>query len=327
MILAGDVGGTKTALAVFSRETGPFAPIAEATFPSAGYPCLEDVLRTFLAEKRLPVEQAIFGVAGPVVGGRATVTNLPWIIDEVRLREQFQWSSARLINDLVATAYAIPHLRPEDLRTLSPGTPERGGAIAVIAPGTGLGEAFLIWEGRRYRPHPSEGGHADFGPTSPRQMELLAYLQRQEGHVSYERVCSGLGLPHLYAYLRDSRAAEEPGWLAAQLRDASDPTPVIVAAALAHTPPSDLAVATIEIFVSILGAEAGNLALKILATGGVYLGGGMPRRILPALENGPFIESFRRKGRMSDLLARIPVSVILHPEAALMGAACAGLDL
>ncbi len=271
------------------------------------------------------MQRASFGVAGPVVNGRAAITNLPWVIDETRLKEELHLSSVLLINDLVAVASAVPHLQPDDLRTLNVGQSAAGGAIAVIAPGTGLGEAFLTWNGTRYCAHPSEGGHADFAPTTQIQLDLLAYLERQQKHVSYERVCSGLGLPHIYAYLKESGYAEEPAWLAARLAEASDPTPVIVEAALHRKPPCELASATLETFVSILGAEAGNLALKVLATGGVYLGGGIPPRILPALEDRRFMEAFRRKGRLSDLLARIPVHVIVRSGAALFGAACAGL--
>jgi glucokinase len=327
MLVAGDIGGTKTALGVFTAEGGPHAPVASAVFPSADYPGLEAVVREFLSRTRLPVDSGTFGVAGPVVGGRATTTNLPWIVDEARLEEDLGLRSVRVINDLVAVAYAVPRLRPEDLHTLNCHDPVPGGAIGVIAPGTGLGEAFLTWDGTRYRPYPSEGGHADFAPVNTRQAGLLAYLMREEDHVSYERVCSGRGLPHVYAYLKESGCAEEPSWLADELARAADAAPVIVAAALAHQPPSELARAALDVFVSVLGAEAGNLALKVLATGGVYLGGGIPPRILPALDGGRFVEAFRRKGRMSDLLARIPVHVIVHPDTALVGAACAGLGL
>jgi len=224
----------------------------------------------------------------------------------------------------VATAWAVPVLRPRDIRTLHAGAPEPHGAMAVIAPGTGLGEAFLIWDGARYRAQPSEGGHADFAPPTPRERALLAFLGRRGEHVSYERVCSGLGIPHLYAFLK-ARGEREPAWLARELAAAADPTPVIVAAALNRRPPAPIATATLAMFVSILGAEAGNLALKVLATGGVYLGGGIPPRIVPALSDGRFTAAFTRKGRLSDLLARVPVRVIVHPEAALLGAACVAL--
>ncbi len=327
MLLAGDVGGTKTALAVYTPEAGPHAPVAEAVFRSADYPSLGAVVREFLARAPVRVRRASVGVAGPVVGGRATITNLPWIIDEAQLRVELGLESVRLINDLVAIARAVPHLRPEDVHTLGAGEPVPGGAIAVIAPGTGLGEAFLTWDGARYHAHPSEGGHADFAPATPAELGLLAYLQRGGEHVSYERVCSGLGLPNIYAYLKESGAGDEPAWLAARLAGAADPTPVIVAAALDDRQPCRLARAALDMFVSILGAEAGNMALKVLATGGVYLGGGIPPRILPALESGRFIEAFRRKGRMSGLVARIPVHVIVRSGVALLGAACEGLGL
>jgi len=328
MLLAGDIGGTKTNLAVFSPETGPRAPLAEATFPSADYPSLETIVREFLSQTDLKVERASFGVAGPVVAGRATTTNLDWMLDERQLQEALNLSSVRLLNDLDAIAHAVPLLEPADLHTLNQGQPTPGGTIAVVAPGTGLGEAFLTWDGSRYRTHASEGGHADFAPTNRFEIELLRYLQERLGfeHVSYERVCSGRGLPNIYAYLKDSGTACEPAWLAERLAAAHDPTPLIVNAALDGERPCELCVATLDTFVSILGAEAGNLALKVMATGGVYLGGGIPPRILPALEQGRFMEAFRRKGRFSDLLARVPVHVILNPKVALLGAACHGLE-
>ncbi len=327
LLLAGDIGGTKTALALISAKAGPSAPVAQATFPSGDYPSLEAVVHAFLNQNRAMVTRAIFGVPGPVVGGRAQATNLPWVVDERHLKKTLHLSSILLINDLAATATAVPYLRPGDVRTLNAGLREAGGAIAVIAPGTGLGEAFLTWDGARYRAHPSEGGHADFAPGDDRQAGLLAYLRAKGGHVSYERVCSGRGLPHIYAYLRQSGAGEEPPWLTARLAEARDPAPVIIEAALSADPACPLAAATLEIFVSILGAEAGNLALKVLATGGVYVGGGIPPRILPALGDGRFMQAFCRKGRLSDLLYKIPVHVILHSSAALVGAAYAGLGM
>jgi len=312
---------------VISPEAGPHAPLAEATFPSGEYSSLEAVIRKFLGQTRFKVRRASFGVAGPVMDGKAVTTNLPWVIDAAKLQTELGASSVLLINDLVATAAAVPHLLPGDVHLLNKGRRVSGGTIAVIAPGTGLGEAFLTWDGTRHHPQASEGGHADFAPTTPRQLGLLAYLERQENHVSYERVCSGRGLPHIYAYLKESGYAAEPAWLAGRLADAADPTPVIIDAALNPHPPCALAAATLETFVSILGAEAGNLALKVLAVGGVYVGGGIPPRIMAALEDGRFMEAFRRKGRMSGLLARVPVWVIVHPSTTLLGAAYAGLGL
>lgn len=325
MLLAGDIGGTKTELGVFSPDAGPRAPLAEASFPSARYSDLETLVREFLTQVNLPVDRASFGVPGPVTDGRARITNLPWVIDEARLRDVLRLSSVRVLNDLNAIAHAVPRLVEADLFTLNAGKPVPGGALAVVAPGTGLGEAFLTWDGSRYRPHPSEGGHANFAPTNEHEVGLLRYLQQRFAHVSYERVCSGLGLPNIYAYLKDAGFADEPAWLAARLSATNDPTPVIVDAALAD-PPCDLCAGTLEMFVSILGAEAGNLTLKVLATGGVYLGGGIPRRILPALTGARFSEAFRNKGRFADLLARVPVRVIVNPKIALLGAAAHGLE-
>jgi glucokinase len=206
-------------------------------------------------------------------------------------------------------------------------TAEETGAIAVVAPGTGLGEAFLTWDGSRYVAQPSEGGHADFAPTNPLEVGLLQYLWERYEHVSYERVCSGLGIPNIYAYLRDSGYAAEPAWLAEVLAQAQDPTPIIVNTALDQSQPCELCMGTLDTFVSILGAEAGNMALNTLATGGVYLGGGIPPRILPALERAHFMRSFYNKGRFGEFLARIPVYVIMNPKVALLGAAAFGLTM
>jgi len=319
--LAGDIGGTKTNLAIFSPEAGPRAPLAEATFPSGRYPSLEALVQEFLSQVNLKVERATFGVAGPVVAGQSRITNLPWVMDELQLQEALGLSGVRLLNDLEAIANGVPSLEPADLHTLNVGEPASGGASAIIAPGTGLGEAYLTWDGSHYQAHASEGGHTDFAPINPLEIGLLSYLLERLGHVSYERVCSGRGIPNIYAYLRDRGYAEEPDWLAEQLAAADDPTPIIVNNALNSDSACDLCAATLNSFVSILGTEAGNLALKVLATGGVYLGGGIPPRILPALEEGRFLDAFRAKGRMSDLMARMPVHVILNPKVALLGAA------
>jgi glucokinase len=326
LLLAGDIGGTKTKLAVFSPEDGARTPLAEATFPSGQYPSLEAIAQEFLGRVDVSIDRASFGVAGPVVDGRAQITNLPWLMDEVQLGKALKLPSVRLLNDLEAIAYSIPSLEAADLHALNEGQPVAHSALAVIAPGTGLGEAFLTWDGRKYRVHPSEGGHADFAPIDELQRGLLAYLQGRSDHVSVERVCSGLGLPNIYAYLKDSGYAPEPPWLAEQLATAADPTPLIVNAALERPSECELCAATLDTFVSILGAEAGNLTLKVIATGGVYLGGGIPPRILPVLDGGRFMQAFVRKGRFADMLRKGPVHIILHPEVALLGAACHGLE-
>ncbi len=326
MLLAGDIGGTKVNLAVFSDNEGPRQPLVQATFPSAQYPSLEAMAQQFLAECGLLVDRACFGVAGPVMNGCARVTNLSWVIDAEQLRRTLHLQVVHLLNDLESIANAVPILQPQDLYTLNPVPAAPGGAIGVIAPGTGLGEAFLTWNGVRYVAHPSEGGHTDFGPIDELQIGLLRYLIQQYDHVSYERVCSGLGLPNLYAYLKNSGYAPEPDWLAQAMADADDINPLIVQAALDPDRPCPLCQTALDLFVSILGAEAGNLAVKVLATGGVYLGGGIPPRILPALQGDTWMKAFTHKGRFAALLSSMPVHVILNPQVAIMGAAHYGLD-
>ncbi len=325
MLLVGDIGGTKTDLAVLSREKGPRAPLAMETFASSEHPSLRALVSHFLEKTQLPVDRASFGVAGPVVGGEAVVTNLPWNISGARLAEALGLESVTLLNDLEAIAHAVPFLEREDLRLIDPGEAVSGGAIAVLAPGTGLGEAYLIWDGSRYRPQPSEGGHADFAPTEPLQSALLQFLRERFAHISYERIASGSGLPNIYRFLKETGRAVEPQRLAQRLKDAEDPTPIIVEEALQESPP-EICRKTLEIFVSVLGAEAGNLALKVLATGGVYLAGGIPPRILPYLQQPLFGEAFRRKGRFQELLDRIPVHAVTRPKVALLGAALHGLE-
>ena len=324
MLLAGDIGGTKTDLAIFSPEGGPRTPLARAAFPSAKYPDLATMVREFLGTAGQSVDSACFDVAGPVLNGHAKLTNLAWTLDAKGLAADLGFRSVTLLNDLQAIAYAIPILEPRDLHTLNQGIPDHTGAIAVIAPGTGLGEAFLTWDGIRYHAYPSEGGHADFAPLDERQIGLLKHLLAAHDHVSVELVCSGLGIPNIYAYMRHSGQAPEVAELAQRIAAASDPTPVIVGAALDPAAPSPLCSATLETFVSILGAEAGNLALKVLATGGVYLAGGIPAKILPSLSDPRFLRAFRSKGRFSGLLDTVPVHVIVA-QAALLGAASYGL--
>jgi glucokinase len=335
MLLAGDIGGTKTRLAIVDPALGPRTPLVEAMFPSAHYQSLEALAREFMTGvaavklKDRRVERASFGVAGPVVAGRATVTNLPWVIDERQLCLALEIPAVHLLNDLEAIACAVPALgqQPGDLHTLNIGRAVPGGTIAVIAPGTGLGEAYLTFDGGHYRAHASEGGHADFAAATRDEIELLRYLFDHLDHVSYERIISGIGIPNIYAYLKHSGYAPEPDWLTEALRTAADPTPIIVNAAMDTSRPAALCTATLNLFVTILGSEAGNLALKMLATGGVYLGGGIPPRILPALDDRRFLEAFRNKGRMSALLAEVPVHVILNPGVALLGAAYRGLEV
>src|SRR5690606_274809 len=320
-----DIGATKTSLAIYSAEDGPHRPLVEATFPSDDYPDLETLAREFLARVEYEVQYASFGVAGPVVDGHVKTTNLPWEMDETQLRDALGLQKVYLLNDLESIANAVPSLEANDLFTLNEGRPEPGGAIGIVAPGTGLGEGFLVWDGNRYRAYPSEGGHTDFAPATEAEVDLLRFWLVRKEHVSYEMVCSGIGIGNIYTFLKETGYAPEPDWLAEQLAATDDPTPVIVRAALEKDVP--LCDTTLSMFISILGAEAGNLALKLLATGGIYLGGGIPPRIVSALQAGGFMQAFLRKGRFADLLRRVPVRVILNSKAALMGAAAYGLEM
>lgn len=319
--LVGDIGGTKTTLAVVSPQRGPRDLTGVKTFASGKFPSLEAIIGEFLAGTGRAIDGAVFGIAGPVEGGRVRTTNLPWYLEEDRMAGAFGLSSVQFMNDLEAMACGVPHLDASELVALNEGRPLEGGAIAVIAPGTGLGEAFLTWDGTAYRAHASEGGHTDFAPRTPLERGLRAYLSGRFGHVSYERVCSGPGISHIYEYLKQDGCGDEPPWLTERLTGVEDIAPVVVDVALDGERPCDLCVRTLDAFVSILGAEAGNLALKVLATRGVYLGGGIVPRILPLLAKGIFMESFRDKGRYADLMGRIPVRVILAPDVALFGAA------
>jgi glucokinase len=326
MLLVGDLGGTKANLAIVSEQNGPRNPVAEATLASARYSSFTALLSEFLRATGQEVSRAVFGVAGPVIGGHADITNLEWDVNAEAVKDRFGLSAVHLLNDLAAVSYGIPLLAPDELYTLNAGAPAPGGALGVIAPGTGLGEGFLVWDGARYVPQPSEGGHASFSPVTVEQIGLLAYLQDRYGHISAERVCSGSGIPNLYDYLRDSGHWPEPEWLARELARSEDRTPVIMQAALDRDMNCVLCRETLRLFVEILGAEAGNLALKVMSTGGMYLAGGIPPRILPLLINGPFLDAFTHKGRMSDLLEPMPVHVVLNPKTALLGAGRYGLE-
>jgi len=326
MLLAGDVGGTKIALGLFD-ESQPSAPaVARGREASREHPSLESAVRAFLdAHGRPRIDVACFGVAGVVVDGRAATTNLPWHIDERRLAQEIPARRVRLLNDLEAAGHGVLGLPPGELGELQMGR-RREGNKALIAAGTGLGEALLVWHQWRYHVVPSEGGHTAFGPRSDLEDRLLAHVRREHRHVSYERVLSGPGLVAIYRFLRGagldgahgSGREPEPGWLTERLRG-EDPAAVISEAALAAE--DRVCAAALELFASIYGAEAGNLALKCVAIGGVLVGGGIAPKILPALRAGGFVEAFRDKGPMAGLMADIPVHVVLNPDAALLGAA------
>jgi glucokinase len=325
MLLAGDIGGTKTDLAIFSVEGGPHSPLTQTQVHSADYPSLQALVMEFLKEAKTPVERACFDVAGPVIDGRVKTTNLPWVMDEASLAKDLNLKSVHLMNDLEAVARAVPILRPMDVTTLNVGQPVSKGAVAVIAPGTGLGESFLAWDGSRYVSHSSEGGHTEFAPTIDRQIGLLKYMRKLFDHVSVEHVCSGIGIPYIYEYLRDIEQIPENPETAQLISAATDRTAAITNAAFDEHHPCELCRATVDTFVSILASEAANMALKVMATGGIYLAGGIPLHIPRAAEELRFMDSFVRKGRFTQLMERIPVHVILN-RAALVGSAAYGLE-
>lgn len=327
MLLAGDIGGTKISLGVYTPEDSSRAPLklVEDSFLSADFNCLESLISEYLkTNSSFKINNAVFAVAGPVVRGRSRITNLPWVLDEKQLQQELNLKSVRLLNDLEAIAHAVPFMPSDEKYVLNPGVPSPGGNMGIIAPGTGLGESFLTINSSGYSAHATEGGHADFAPTNPEEVDLLRFLLPDYEHVSYERICSGIGLWNIYAYLKSRGNLEEPSWLAEQLAAAQDPTAVIVNSALNREQSCELCTASLNMFVSILGAEAGNLALKVMATAGIFLAGGIPPRILEILKNGYFMKAFKNKGRMSELMARIPVYVILNPQIALNGAARIG---
>jgi len=325
VILAGDIGGTKTVLALYSIADGVAGgAIRETRYESAGYGSLEAIVTDFLQDTRAKPLAASFGVAGPVHAGRAEITNLPWTISADAIGERFRIPAVYLLNDMRSIATAVPHLRTGDLVTLNPGVPAERGNIAVIAPGTGLGIGFLVWTETGYRAYASEAGHTAFAPRDDREIELLKFLRCRYGHVSFERVCSGGFLPNIYDFLRQQGCEPEPDWLRELLSRAADRTPVIVQAALEEK--AGICEQTLDIFVHALATVSANMAVSLLSTGGIYLGGGIPPRILKRLQRPDFTRAIADKGRFGDFCAGLPVHVIQDSRAALRGAAWFGLE-
>ena len=319
MILAGDIGGTTTRLALFEKNELGFKVVAEAQFKSSEHQNLAEIVRVFLRDKSHFVDRACFGVPGPVRGKIAKLQNLPWIVDTAELEFLSEHHNVGLINDLEANAYGIQELAENEFAELNRGESNATGNCAVISAGTGLGQAGIYNENGALRPFATEGGHADFAPRSEIEMELLRYLLTKFERVSVERVVSGLGLQNIYEFLRDTNRADEPNWLAEEIQESADVGVVVSKYGLEGK--SAICEQTLEIFTSLYGAEAGNLALRILATGGIYIGGGIAPKILPKLKEDIFLKSFTAKGRMRELLEKIPVRVILNENAALIGAA------
>jgi glucokinase len=317
MILAGDVGGTKVDLALYDFTNGKLKYTRDKVYPAKEYSGLEAIVREFLAADK--VTAACFGVPGPVRDGRLRLTNLPWTLDSRELASDLGIDHVFLINDLEANGYGVAELSAEQVFTLSEGDASQMGNRALIAAGTGLGEGFLVWNGHSHVPYPSEGGHTDYAPRNEDEFDLLRFLkQKYNGRISFERVVSGMGLTNIYEFLREVRGLEEPAWLAERMA-AEDPNAVITELALAAK--SEICEKAMDMFVSAYGAEAGNLALKVLSVGGLYVGGGIAPRILEKLKDGAFMKAFTDKGRLSQLLVNMPVRIILESRAALLGAA------
>ncbi len=318
MILAGDIGGTHARLALFDVLNGHFSLISASVFPSREYAGLDEIVAKFVDTTNVHPDGACFGVAGPVRNGRVEASNLPWVIESKRLADELKIKKAVLINDLEANAWGIPALDPKDVVSLNQVKGAPVGNQAVIAAGTGLGEAGMYWDGAQHHISACEGGHADFAPRNELEMDLLRYLATRFGHVSYERIVSGPGLVNVFHFLRDTGRGTEPKWLSDEMLH-SDPAAAISGAAIDGKCP--LCEQALDLFVSIYGAEAGNLALKIMSTGGVYLGGGIAPKIVPKLSGPLFMQAFVGKGRMQPLLEAMPVKVITNDKTALLGAA------
>jgi len=325
MILAGDIGGTKTNLALFEVRGNSLERVAQHQFASREFSTLSDILIEFEQRtSKLLIDMACFGIAGPVIDGRCRTTNLPWEITTSNLQKQLNTNNVHLLNDLEATAYGMLHLREDEFVHLTPIRQSPKGNRAIIAAGTGLGEAMLFWDGVHYNLSGSEGGHSDFAPLSTQQDELLKWLrERYCDHVSYERILSGPGIYTLYEFLRESGFAPPPMSMV-HIQEGMDHSAMISQCALEEKDP--LCIETLRLFVEIYGAEAGNLALKTMSLGGVYIGGGIAPKILPLLTDGTFMNAFTRKGRFSELMKGMDVKIALNPETALLGAAHFALD-
>lgn len=322
MILAGDIGGTNSRLGLFADDDLSQAVHLE-TYPSEEYKAFRPIVAKFRATYPQPIRAACFGVAGPVKAGRSETVNLPWVVDAAELQTELGLPSVWVINDLESTAYGIAELGDDDVVVLNQGAKGATGNVAVIAAGTGLGESGLFWDGDQHQPFSTEGGHCSFAPGDDTEVALLQWLQKQFGHVSWERVVSGQGLVNVYRFLRDSGRGEEPAWLTTELAQGDDAAVIAKAAAAGK---SALCQAAMDRFCRLYGAEAGNLALKVMATGGVYVGGGIAPKNIAALQAGSFLAGFLDKGRMRELVAAIPVKVVMNQFTGLRGAArCAKL--
>lgn len=322
-VLAGDIGGTKTHLAIFEEGERGLKMIRDHRFPSRNYPGLGPIVDHFLKAGREKPAVACFGIPGPVKNGEVRPSNLDWLVSERALEQTFGFSRVRILNDLEANAWGIGELTTDDLETIQVGDPSANGNRAIVSPGTGLGEAGLFWDGVKYHPVPSEGGHMDFAPQSEIEVALLKFLKKKYGHVSYERVSSGIGFGNLYEFLHSTKYAKPSPAVVKEI-EKEDTGSVISRHALAKDCP--LCIEAMNIFVRVLGAKCGNTALQFLAKGGMYVGGGIPAKILPRLKEPDFLEAFLDKGRLRPVMEAIPLHIILNENAALLGAARCAMD-
>jgi glucokinase len=319
MILAGEIGATRTRLAAFETEGNQLQCAVEKTYLSQQHDGLPGILAHFIKTEGIPVHSACFGVAGPVRAGRSKISNLPWVIDAREIAKQLRLNSVGLLNDMEAYAYGIDGLESKDFITLSEGAEGAEGNRAVISAKTGLGMAGLYWDGFRHHPFACEGGHADFAPRNDLQMELLSYLQKKYGRISCERILSGPGIKNIYDFLRDAHKAEEPEWLRTQMSTAPDPPALISQMALESK--SAICDQTLSIFVSVFGAETGNCALNFMSTGGIFIGGSIAAKIIRKMNDPVFLESFLDKGRMGTILKDMPVKIVANDDSGMIGAA------
>src|ERR1700680_246556 len=319
MILAGEIGATRTRLAAFETEGNKLQKVVEKIYMSQEERNLPEIIVGFIRTEGIPVHNACFGVAGPVRGGQSKISNLSWVIDAKELATLLKLKSVGLINDLEAFAYGIDALESKDFITLSEGSEDAEGNRAVISARTGLGVAGLFWDGNRHHPFACEGGHSNFAPSDNLEIELLQYLQKKYGRVSCERVLSGPGIKNIYDFLRDTRKAEEPEWLRTAMSAAPDPPALISQTALEGK--SAICDQALSIFVSVFGAETGNCALNFMSTGGIFIGGSIAGKIVPKMKGPGFLQSFLYKGRMETILKDMPVKIVANDDSGMIGAA------
>jgi glucokinase len=319
MILAGEIGATRTRLGAFETEGSRLKCVVEKDYVSQQHDGLAGILADFIKTEGIPVHSACLGVAGPVRNGRSKISNLPWVIDAQEVAKQLRLNSVGLLNDLEAYAYGIDGLDSKDFITLSEGAEDAEGNRAVISAKTGLGMAGMYWDGFRHHPFACEGGHGDFAPRNDLEMELLAYLKKKYGHISCERILSGPGIKNIYDFLRDAHKAEEPDWLRTEMSTAPDPPALISKTALEGKAP--ICDQALSIFVSVFGAETGNCALTFMSTGGIFIGGSIAAKIVPKMKEPAFLESLWDKGRMETILKDMPVKIVANDDCIMIGAA------